>query len=362
MAAVADGAVGRRETLPLGPMRLASHSPARLRPLERRIAKELDCVGWIDAERGETLYLVGGAWRALARAYMHLTGYPVKVVHYFGLSRTRAMEAADTVLRVDPAILRAVPKMSGKRLETMPYAALTLRQLLRRVGPEEVVFSTYGLREGWVFGDFAPNGPGRDWVLAACRDYRHWAIRASLPAETLAAWAAPMFPTAHHREQRLFLGACHLSNLGWADHPEDRAYHVLSRCLRLAVPGIDHAGRAFIALALYRRYNGDLDDERIAKFDPLLRKEERHRAIVLGSALRLAYALSGGDEEVLAASRLELKGRKLTLELQEQVRPFLGDGVHRRIAELGRSLGVKTQIVVKEARVAGARAPRRRAG
>lgn len=347
IAAVTGAGVGRRITLPLGPLRAleAGGGPGGLRALDRRLAETLSAVAWLETGNGRDLYLVGGAWRALARAHMHLTGYPVKMVHYLSLSRADAIAAADTILRVDPTLLAAIPRMSRKRIDTMPYAALAVRQLVRHAAPEQVVFSTYGLREGWVFGDFAPNRPGRDWFLQACRDYSRWAIGASLPGEDLAAWIEPVTAHLPAAMRRLVLGACFLSNLGWADHPEDRAYHVLSRCLRLAVPGIDHRSRAFIALAAYRRYGGNLDDDRIRKFDPLLTRDEKLRAILIGTALRLAYALTGGNAEMLAATSLSRRGDILRLSLARKAEALVGDGVTRRFGDLVEALGGTGEIV-----------------
>ena len=347
LAMVEKGTVGETVTLPLGSMRLEQPGSDRRRKMQDHVARELAGVSWLDQGSGRSAYLVGGAWRALARAHMHLSGYPVKMVHNYALSAQEAREAANVMLTIESAILGAVPRMSRKRIETMPSAAIGLLGVLDHMRPRQVVFSTYGLREGRIFGHMPPNGPEHDWFLAAAADYARRTIHESLSADVLVKWAEPLFEDASRAHRRIFLGACHLSNLGWADHPEDRAYHVMNRCLRIAVPGLDHPSRAFIALALFRRYNGELSDERLSRLDGLLSVAEKNEAVTLGLVLRLAYFISAGDSRVLAATRLHRADGKLVLSVGSVAQPFFGDVVHRRLDDLAKALGLNPVLVIE---------------
>jgi len=75
------------ETLSLGAIRLADRAAGD--PVRSRAIAEADLatVPWLAGGAGRDLYLVGGAWRALARIHMAQTGYPLQMVHHYTISR-----------------------------------------------------------------------------------------------------------------------------------------------------------------------------------------------------------------------------------------------------------------------------------
>jgi exopolyphosphatase/guanosine-5'-triphosphate,3'-diphosphate pyrophosphatase len=65
------------------------------------------------------------------------------------------------------------------------------------------------------------------------------------------------------------------------------------------------------------------------------------RAEILGTALRLAYTLSGGTAELLAGTALERGAGKLTLFLREGTGVFAGESVTRRLDRLAQALDLE---------------------
>ena len=54
--------------------------------------------GWLAGQgEGRDLYLVGGAWRALARVHMSQVGYPLHMVHHYTIGREEARELAGMI-------------------------------------------------------------------------------------------------------------------------------------------------------------------------------------------------------------------------------------------------------------------------
>src|SRR5262249_9927714 len=90
-----DGTAKRRfgesVTLPLGPLSLLDSEGNRPQRLKRAIDRELEQLDWLATLAGRTLYIVGGAWRALARIDMELRHYPLHVIHHYGV-HARDME------------------------------------------------------------------------------------------------------------------------------------------------------------------------------------------------------------------------------------------------------------------------------
>ena len=181
-----QGRLAEHATLPLGVLRLGSLAPARRAALA---AERLKALPWLGRVRGEPVYLVGGAWRALARLRMAAERHPIPVVHHFRMTPAEARAAAKEFAAADPATLRPGPEgMWPRRLATVPSGASVLKALLKAAAPGEVLFSAFGLREGLLFDRLPPAVQAEHPLLDACRAIARRDGRALAYAEALGAW------------------------------------------------------------------------------------------------------------------------------------------------------------------------------
>ncbi len=97
------------------------------------------------------LYLVGGSMRALARAMMVRLNWPLEDTHGFTLPAEKAMALSRLLARRGQP-LKPIEGVSANRLASIPDAAALLGVLLQQLQPGRVVFSSWGLREGVLFG------------------------------------------------------------------------------------------------------------------------------------------------------------------------------------------------------------------
>jgi len=105
------GQVARAASLPLGAIRLAERAGGDV-VRARAIAEQgMAGVPWLAEGAGRDLYLVGGAWRALARMHIAQTGYPLHIVHHYVLRREVARDLAGWVMS---APLRAPAAEPGR--------------------------------------------------------------------------------------------------------------------------------------------------------------------------------------------------------------------------------------------------------
>src|SRR3546814_2646916 len=70
--------------------------------------------GWDKATRDLPFYLVGGSWRALARLDMHLTGFPLPVIHHYEMTKETPARLVRVLARTDKAKLKAIPSLDRK--------------------------------------------------------------------------------------------------------------------------------------------------------------------------------------------------------------------------------------------------------
>ena len=301
------------------------------------------------AASGKTLFLVGGAWRAIARLHMEQTRYPLHIIHQYTVGRRAAEDFLEVLAPMSRRSLERIATVNRKRLELVPLAAMILYRLIEVGAPERIVFSAYGLREGYAYG-LLPADPAVDPLIAACTAIAISQSRGRTDCDRLEKWIAPVFGELPPRLRRLHRAACWLSDIAWTEHPDYRAEQAFTRSLRMPIGAIGHRERVFIAVALHARYGGPPDDPVKAATRPLLSDEEAAEARILGLALRLAYTLCGGALDLLADVRLSRDDGALVLEFPASGSLFQGEAVERRLGALGRALGLAPRTARRRAR------------
>ena len=104
--------------------------------------------------------------------------------------------------------------------------------------------------------------------------------------------------------------------------------------------GIDHQGRAYLALAVFFRHVGlVMDDELSPRLRELVSTRLLDRARVLGAALRLAYVVSAAMPGVLKKTPLAIERHRLALRLPDEFAALAGDRVLNRLRSLARLIG-----------------------
>ncbi len=334
-----NGQRGEARSLPLGVIRLAERAGAD--PVRARALAEADLatVPWLSAGGGRDLYLVGGAWRALARIHIAQTGYPLSMIHHYTINREEARDLTGVIAAASAKMLAGISVVPRKRVGDLPFAAVVLRRLLRATAARRVVFSANGLREGWYMERIDAATAAQDPLLAAGHELaRQFGRDPSLPPALLR-WTDPLFPGQTGEARRLREAACWMSDIGSHDHPEYRAEQAFLRIVRQPGIGLDHHARASLGLTLAVRYEAEPDAPFLASIRGLLGEDSIREALILGCALRLAYTLSAGTPDLLAHTRLHLN-QELTLLLAEGTGVFAGESVTRRLDRLAFALGV----------------------
>ncbi|MFC3126614.1 Ppx/GppA family phosphatase [Pseudoroseomonas globiformis] len=341
---LSQGRAGAMASLPLGAIRLADRAEGDVTRARAIAEAELGRLPWLEHGRDRDLYLVGGAWRALAKIHIAQTSYPLSIVHHYVLRREEARDLCGLVMGATRRTLEKLPGAPSKRLQDLPFAAVALRRLLRATGARRVVFSANGLREGWYAVQLDPATRREDPLLTAGREMAaRYGRDTELPA-ALCTWTAPLFAEESSAATALCEAACWLSDIGSHDHPDYRAEQSFLRVLRQPGIGLDHHERAFLALAVALRYEQEGDAAWLHTARMLLDSVSLHRAEILGAALRLAYTLSGGTPSLLKGASLSRTAETLTLRLVEGGGVFAGDSVQRRVETLAATLGLSAVV------------------
>jgi exopolyphosphatase / guanosine-5'-triphosphate,3'-diphosphate pyrophosphatase len=342
LVALGDGRVGESSTLPIGPLRLMSSGKG---DPKRTVVDAIESVQWLRQETGKTFYAVGGAWRSFARLHMEQAGYPLHIIHHYEIAADEARAVARLIAVQSAKSLEKMPGVSRRRIDTLPLACLALDRLLVALKPKTVVFSAFGLREGFYHIRLSEAERARHPLIAFAEEHGAGWRRFDLSPAEIFDWLTPAFADESPADRILRTAACHLSDISWYDHPDYRAEQAYVRVLHLPAPGMSHRERAVLAMTLSYRYKSD---PKAATIDTALRlsdSKDRAFARQLGASLRLAYNLSGGAPGLLPRILLQRTARELRLIVPADLKGRLGDVTARRLQAAADAFDLKSAIV-----------------
>ena len=342
LARVSGGKVHDRVSFPLGVLRVAEIRRRGPRALRQQVEHMIGEAGWKGKGDQLPFYLVGGSWRALARLVMHMTDYPLPIVHGYIMPVETAQRVVRGLAHLDKARLREVPSLSSSRAASLPDAATLLALVARELGSTGFITSAYGLREGVLHRNLPADVRDMDPLICATREEGRRLGRFPEHGDLLDRWIAPLFDDEDAADARLRHASCLLADVGWRAHPEFRGERGLETALHGNWVGIDARGRAMMAQALYTSFGADGEPEIIAQ---LATPEDRAKALQWGLAMRLGQRLSGGVAAPLKSSSIGLGDGTVTLRLGEGDAALYGEAVERRHKNLATSFGLKAQMI-----------------
>lgn len=351
---ITQGELVGGKTLPLGSLRLMDITQGDLQKAREFIDEQLNRLDWLDKGKGRPFYAVGGTWRAMARLYMKQYDYPLHVMHNFAIDADEAHRFADFVsykTLKSPETLLGFDELSKVRQSTLPYGALLMEQVIRKIEPSEVITSAFGVREGLLFSLLHPKERERDPLIAACEDLSEMRSRCPEHGRELCEWTDQLFvgntPPETMEERRLRHAACLLSDIGWRAHPDYRSKQTLDFVAHAAFSGIDHPGRAFLALTQFFRHAG-VKDEPDAGILGLVDNRSVERARIIGAAIRVATMISATLPGLMEFTPIKLdddEGLILTLSKENAV--LEGERLQKRLGVLAKLLDRKAIVRVE---------------
>ncbi|WP_092165082.1 exopolyphosphatase [Bosea sp. OK403] len=341
--------VGPGISLPIGGLALMDKAKGQIKLAEKIVREQLDHHPQLAAMRGKDFFAVGGTWRALATLHQRQSGYPLSVMHGYTVPARDVADFARLVERADASVLEAIDAVSSARRPLLAYGALVLDLLIKRGRPRAVVISASGVREGLLY-DMLPEDERRvDPLLRGAQDYNQLRAREPRHAADLIEWVRRLVASAGLPDDpaggRLQDAACLLSDIGWRAHPDYRGEQSLNVIAHAAFSGVDHPGRAFLALTVFHRYAGAKSDSPAAAgLRQLLTPRLLERSQLLASAFRVAYLLSAGMPGILPRATLACVDSRLVLRLSGELHALSSERVTGRLKQLAKLLGREYEI------------------
>jgi exopolyphosphatase/guanosine-5'-triphosphate,3'-diphosphate pyrophosphatase len=342
LAEVGGGAVGKAISLPLGVLRVGAPDAKTEKKVRVALREALAGSKLGRRGKGRPLYLVGGSWRALARLDIISTGYPLPITHAYRMAPSRPAELRKLIADLDQADGRSLRMLTASRIPTLPAAKMVLSALVSELAPSELIVSSFGIREGFLYDALSAAERAHDPLIEATRAAGRGLSRFGEHGDTLDRWIAPIFDDGP-AEARIRLASCLLADVAWQAHPDFRAERGVEMALHGNWVGVDACGRVMMAQALFSNFGGgrSFPDAAVAGLCP---KEALERAALWGLAMRLGQRLGGGLAGPLERSRLSHDRDAVVLTLPKGKGDLNGETVDRRLAKLAASLGCRAEV------------------
>lgn len=348
---VNDREVGSGVTLPLGGLALQDVSSGSLKKAEKIVKNAIGDVPGLKALEGLDFYAVGGTWRSLARLHMTQKKYPLRVMHAYTIPAKDALALCRRVLRAEADALPGISAVPSERRPLLAYGALVLEYIITTMKPKNVVVSALGVREGLLYELLDPESQAEDPLVSAAAELSLLRSRSPRHGFELVDWTDGFMESfgipEDESDKRLRHAACHLADIGWRAHPDYRGEQGLNIIANAAFVGVDHPGRAYLAMAIYYRHEGLREEGMGPALKKLAPPALVERARLLGAIMRVAYLVSASMPTILPRTSLTVEKDKLVLRLPEDLADLGGERLFNRLRQMARLIGKEPAVEIR---------------
>ncbi|WP_226582046.1 Ppx/GppA family phosphatase [Acuticoccus sediminis] len=340
--------VGEGDSYPLGTLRLrgdAKSSLARGGEIARDILARSEP---LRACQGRNFYAVGGTWRSLVRLHMAVTSYPISIMHQYAVEADEMADFCDEVLKHGVDTMDKSGVISKGRRGLVPWGAVVMRALIALGRPRTIVASSLGVREGLIYEALSEEERSPDPLILAAEELAILRNRSPQQSAELVEFSKACLEAMGldetQSDERLRVAACLMSDISWRSHPDYRADQAIAVVSNVALYGVDHHGRGFLAQVLIDRYGGPEHPQTSPGAAMLCSGKMLERAEVIAAILRVAYVLAPGIPGVLPKASIVQEEGNLILRLPADMAVFDGERPLRRMRQLARLVGLDGRI------------------
>ena len=340
--------LGHGSTYPLGGLRIQDMAEGSVKKAMDIAAKSLKRSDELANLEGETFYAVGGTWRAFGKLHMSSIAYPLNVMHHYEIETDEAMEFCRQCMRGDIEDFAGIGAVSKARRSLLPFGAAVMHEVLRLGKPCRVVISSLGVREGHLYEQLPKETQQQDPLITACEELCLLRSRSPLYSHELADWLDAVYKTLKVEEsayeKRLRRAACLLADIGWRAHPDYRGTQSLNIIAHGSFIGIDHPGRAYLAMSNYFRFEGLSGSNMSLRMRAVTDLHLRSLARITGAALRFTHVAAGELPGILPELKVSLKEDVAILQIPKALKILHHDKLVRRFSNFVRLLGYDARI------------------
>ncbi|MEL6966554.1 MAG: Ppx/GppA phosphatase family protein [Pseudomonadota bacterium] len=338
-----DTLKGKGITLPLGGLRLRDESGGDIAKARHIVKAALKNAKQLKEAKGQAFYAIGGTWRALGRLHMARANYPLHIMHNYEISAKEAQKLCRRLTQNRAGSIRGIEAVSSSRRGLLPYGAVLLSEIMAVMKPSSILFSAVGLREGYLYSLLPKKVRRADALVTAAEEWAVLRARSPVHAKELVDWTGRAFEafgvSETKDEKRYRAAACMFADMTWRSHPDYRGDQALNLISNANLVGVDHSGRAYMALAIYYRHEGLVDPSVSPAILRVAKEGQAEKARLLGALFRVGYLFSAAMPGRLPHVQFRKnEGEGYDLCVPEAMAGFKGERLDRRISGLANVL------------------------
>lgn len=341
-------------TLPLGGLRLRELAGGDVSEAKKIAAEYVSAskIKWPDVKKRK-FFAVGGTWRSLGKLHIANHKYILPTVHDYEIPAEEMKQFCKKVASDGFSNMRGLGAVSKNRRDLLPFGAVVLEEVINQYSPQIVALSSLGVREGFLYSRLTKQQQKQDSLLIGAKHLSVLRARSPRHCAELVEWTDRAFSELglkeSKQEKRYRTASCYLADIGWRAHPDFRAQQALETISNAGFVGINHEGRAYLALASLHRYQGLSAKVKTPPISSLASKSVIKNARILAAMFRVLYLFSASCPGVLPDLKIEkIDDKHANLTLPAKFKDLLGERPASRIRQLGRELGIQLNIVVVE--------------
>jgi exopolyphosphatase/guanosine-5'-triphosphate,3'-diphosphate pyrophosphatase len=240
---------------------------------------------------------VGGTVRALARYEQENTGYPFSKIHNFTARYSAIEKAKRKFSRMPVKELRGIQSFGNDRAETVAAGCAVVSLLMKKLGLNELVTSTHGLRDGIVASFIdgrISHGKEEDFVAYIERSLRSTHTISS-PRKSIRVIRALEASGAIDSSESLILAHLMRDRIDGepASSPESLFYKLMGEDSTL-----DHRHQLVLALSAVRSRNVRASNRLILRYGELIGQQDRESIAKIAACLKFLDLLEKGTNGV----------------------------------------------------------------
>lgn len=331
------------QTFPLGGLRLQELSDGDLGKAKKIAREHLSKCNIDWPGRYRNLYAVGGTWRSLAKLSIRATNHPIHVLHHYSQPADEFVDLCKRIVKNGLSKIDGSEAISKKRRQLLPFGAVAMIETIQKLEPERIVFSSLGIREGFLFSRLNEELRQRDPLLDASWDMAKLRSRCPQHAHELAEWTGHAFSVfginETQDERRFRIAACYLADIAWRMHPDYRASQSHGSIANAGLVGISHHGHAYIAIANHLRHQGLNSLQDMPAIAALADERLTRRARLLAALFRVGYLYSASAPGVLPKIKFSREEKSVTMTLDSILADLPGERPATRLENLAKESG-----------------------
>ena len=343
---------------PLGAVR-ATESMLRGDPPKPKSVKALAAATreavepWFERNGGPTRDLIGmgGTLRNLANVVQARRGYPLDLLHGYGLSRDALAELTEDLLGLTAARRAELPSLNRDRADIIVAGAVVIREVLAVSGADAIAVSGQGLREGLLYPFLVPHDDHllddvkAFSILNLMRQY-HDQPAHNEHVRRVAWWLFDALEPVHGlgEGERDLLGAAALvHDIGMAVDYYRHEHHGFTLALGRALPGFSHREQVIVALLVRHHRKGQVSDGGLGD---VLEANDMAAVRLLSGLLRVAEYLDRGKAQRVTGVSVHHGGGSVRIEAHAEGDARLEiDAARHRADLLASALGMRVDVV-----------------